>query len=299
VDVDDLRVFVRVAELSSFTRAAEHLGVSKAKASLRVRALEEALGTALLQRSTRAVRLTPDGEQLLARARKLVAEADEIGSMFRSKTALRGRVRIDLPVNFARDVFFPNVPELLARHPELELVVSATDRRVDVVREGFDCVLSIGQLGDSGLAVRRIGLLPMTNLASRGYLERYGTPRTLADLERHVVVHYSLKLGGDPPCFEHPSAGGWALLPMRSLITVNSADSYWAACVAGLGIIQIPRYGMPKKLSDGAMVEILPEQTAEPMPISIVHPHGKSPPKRVRAVMTWLGELAKELLEPG
>src|SRR5690348_8340352 len=132
MDLDALRIFVRVAELASFTRAAEQLGMPKSRASLRVRALEEALGTHLFQRTTRVVRLTPDGEQLLARARRLVLEADEVSAMFHAPSTLRGRVRVELPVTMAREVVIPRLPELLASYPNLELVLGTSDRRVDV-----------------------------------------------------------------------------------------------------------------------------------------------------------------------
>jgi DNA-binding transcriptional LysR family regulator len=238
--------------------------------------------------------LTPDGEQFLVRARRLVLDAEELGTMFQVPSNLRGRVRLDLPVNFARTLLIPRLPELFAAHPLLELEVSATDRRVDLVREGFDCVLRIGALPDSHLVSRRLGALRMVNCASPAYLLKYGTPRLLADLEQHLLVHYSLAFGSDPPRFEHPEGNGYGELPMRSIITVNSADSYLAACLAGLGIIQAPRSGLASSLASGALVEVLPEYPCSPMPVSIVHGHARNVPKRVRAVMTWLAQI----LEP-
>jgi DNA-binding transcriptional LysR family regulator len=294
VDLEAVRMFVKVAELGSFTRAAAHLGLSKARASLRVSELEAALGSRLLQRTTRAVHLTPDGEQFLVRARHWVAEADEIAAMFQAPSTLRGRVRIDLPVNLARNLIIPRLPEFFAAHPQLELLVSTTDRRVDVIREGFDCVLRVGALADSGLVARRLGELQMLNLASPAYLLARGTPRTLADLDGHLLVHYSLAFGTDEPNFEYPDRGqrtGYASRPMKSIITVNSADAYLAACVAGLGIIQTPRIGMLQSLASRAVVEVLPELTCEPMPVSLVHAHASNVPKRVRAVSAWLSQL--------
>jgi DNA-binding transcriptional LysR family regulator len=297
MDIDSVRVFVKVAELASFTRAAEQLGTTKSRVSLRLRALEEELGSRLLQRTTRAVLPTPDGEQFLARARRLVADADELAAMFQAPRALRGRVRLDLPVGMARDVVIPRLPELLAAHPRLELLVSTTDRRVEVVREGFDCVLRIGVLPDSGLVARRLGALPMMNYASPGYLQKHGVPRTIDDLDRHVVVHYSLALGGDEPSFEYKDGDGYRDRPMRSLVTVNNADAYEAACVAGLGIIQAPRWHWREAVKRGQMVEVLPELTCAPMPVSLVHGHGRNPPKRVRVVMDWLAGIVKPYLE--
>jgi DNA-binding transcriptional LysR family regulator len=297
IDLDALRVFVKVAELASFTRAAEHLGMSKARASLRVRALEADLGAHLLQRTTRTVALTRDGERLLPRARQLVGEAEDVGAMFQAGRALRGVVRIDLPINLAREAVIPRVPELLAAHPELELQVSTTDRRVEVVREGFDCVLSVGTLAPSGLIARRLGELAMVNCASPSYLRRRGTPRTLDDLAGHVLVGYAPRFGGDAPAFEYRAGDHYALLPMRSAIAVNSTDAYRAACLAGLGIIQVPVIGVRDQLETGDLVEILPDLPSEPMPVSLVHAHGRRVPRRVRAVMTWLAEVIAPRLE--
>lgn len=297
LDLDALRAFVKVAELSSFTRAADHLATQKASVSLRVKQLEEALGATLLQRSTRVVRLTAEGEQLLTRARRLLAEADDLGSMFESGRGVRGRVRADFPVTIAREVIVPRLPDLLARHPELELTISTTDRRVEAFREGFDFVLRVGAPGDPGLVGRQLGTLRMMNCASPAYLKRHGVPQRLEDLEQHLVVHYSSTLGTEPPSFEYPAAGGYREVPMRSAVTVNSVDAYTAACLAGLGIIQTPRASMHVHLAAGTLVEVLPALTCAPMPISLLHTHGRSVPRRVRAVMTWVTEVMAPYFE--
>jgi DNA-binding transcriptional LysR family regulator len=289
MDLEAVRVFLRVAELSSFTKAAEQLGLSKSRASLRVRALEEQLGSHLFQRTTRAVRLTPDGEQLLSRARRLVAEADDISAMFQAPSTLRGRVRVELPINIARDHLIPRLPDFIAAHPHLDVVLSTSDRRVDVVREGFDCVLRIGALGDSGLMARRLGALPMANYVSESYVRKHGTP-AWDDLDRHFVVHYSQSLVGEP-AFEWEEKSKTRLRPMRALVTVNNADAYEAACRAGLGIIQAPKWRRRDQL-----VEVLPDRTCRAMPVTLLHAHGKSVPKRVRAVMTWLEHVVTEIL---
>ncbi len=299
MDLDALRIFVRVADLASFTRAAEQLGIAKARASQRVHALEADLGARLLQRTTRSVALTPDGQQLLPRARQLVSDADDLAALFQASGTLRGRVRVDLPINLARDFVIPRLPELLGAHPRLELQLSTTDQRVEIVSAGFDCVVSVGNLAPSGLIAQRIGVLAMASCASPGYLLRRGVPATIDDLADHELVHYSLRLGNDEPTFEYERGGRYEQYPMRASLTVNNADAYRAACLAGLGIIQAPRIGVRPHLADGSLVEILPHLPSQPMPVQLVHAHGRSVPKRVRAVMTWLTSVLRARLDRG
>jgi len=211
--------------------------------------------------------------------------------MFSTRSGSKGRVRIDLPVSLARTVVMPRLPELLAQHPQLELLVSTTDRRVDLLREGFDCVLRVGALADSSLIARRLGALEMMNCASPRYLEKYGTPRAVADLDQHLVVNYSLTFGSEPPSFEYFDGTGYREHEMRSVVTVNSTDAYEAACVAGLGIVQVPRMGMAAALAAGAVVKVLPDLCCAPLPVSIVQGHARQARGPVRVVMDWLEQL--------
>ncbi|WP_434379693.1 LysR family transcriptional regulator [Melittangium boletus] len=286
LDLDALKIFVRVAELRSFTQAAHQLGMPKARASAHVQKLEAELGTQLLQRSTRVVRPTPEGEQLLKRVPAFLAEAEEISALFHASRALRGRVRVELPVIIARDFVMPRVPELLARHPQLQLDICASDRLVAAVRDGFDLVLRVGPVNEPGLVGRRIGEAASMNCASPAYLRQHGTPRTLDDLRDHFIVHYAT----DPvPVFEYIEGQSYKELPMRSTVTVDNFDVYEAACLAGLGIVQVPRSAQERHANK--IVEILPEFVARPVPITLLHTHGRSVPRRVRAVMTWLMEV--------
>lgn len=292
MDLESLRVVVRLAELGSFTLTATQLALSKSRVSQRVKELEAELGVRLFHRTTRVVRPTPDGEQLVVRARRLVAEADEVAALFQGPRNLRGRVRIDLPTAFARTHALPRLPELLALHPQLEIELSATDRRVDVLREGFDCVLRVGSLREPSLTAQRLGLLAMVNLVSPAYVQRHGVPASLDDLARHYIVHYSQTLEASPPTFDWTDASGRDHEePLRSLVTVNSIDAYRAACLAGLGIIQTPRYGAVRDLADGTFIEVLPDYPATPMPVALVHAHGRQVPRRVRVVMQWLASM--------
>jgi len=296
MDLEALRVFLKVAEVQSLTRAGEHLGLPKAHVSRKLAALERDLDTRLFHRSTRVVRLSPDGEALVPRARNIVREAEEVEGMFRAGRRVRGRVRVDLPVNLACRYVLPALPDLLERHPELDLFVSTTDRIVDVVGEGFDCVLRVGTPGDTELTQKKLGELSMVNCVSQGYAERRGLPRTLADLDQHYLVHYASRVGSEAPLFEYEAGGKTQLLPMACLVTVNSTDAYRAACLAGLGIIQVPRIGVSDHLRRGDAVEVLPEYCCAPMPVALLHSHGRRPPQRVRTVMEFIANQLSGIL---
>ena len=209
MDLHELRIFATVAELASFSRAAEQLGLAKGRVSTAVQQLEARLGTRLLQRTTRSVRVTPDGERFLDRCKELLTEAEQLQAMFQpAASGLSGRLRIDLPNTIARDFVLPRLPEFLAAHPLLEIGVSTTDRRVDLVHEGFDCVLRVGALVDSDLVARPLGGLPMRNVASPAYLRTHGTPRSLDDLAAHHVVHYMPSLNAQGAAWEHVDGDG-------------------------------------------------------------------------------------------
>jgi DNA-binding transcriptional LysR family regulator len=299
MDLHELRIFATVAELASFSRAAEQLGLAKGRISTSVQRLEAQVGARLLQRTTRSVRVTPDGERFLDRCKELLTEAEQLQAMFQpASTGLSGRLRIDLPNRLARDLVLPRLPEFLAAHPLLEIGISTTDRRVDLVHEGFDCVLRVGALVDSDLVARPLGVLRMRNVASPAYLRAHGTPRTLADLAGHRVVHYMPSLNAQGAAWDYVDADGrHRSLPMRANVTVNGTDAYQAAAVAGLGLIQAPLLGLAALLEAGALVDVLPDHRAAPMPVSLMLPHRRQLAPRVQAVMAWLTQVIAPHLE--
>src|ERR1700734_1842073 len=239
-NLEPLLIFITVANMGSFTHAADSLGIQKGRASTAVRKLEEDVGARLLHRTTRHVQLTEDGRAFHARARDLLAEVDDLYSMFAGdRVALRGRLRVDLPSELARTTFVPALPAFLATYPELELELSSTDRQVDLVQEGFDCVLRLGPIGDETLIARPLGKLRMVNAASPVYLARHGVPRSLEDLQhqKHRVVHFARTLGAKPYGWEYPHGDSYASLQLPGALYVNSVQTYEAAGVAGLGLI--------------------------------------------------------------
>ncbi|MGR2660895.1 LysR family transcriptional regulator [Chromobacterium haemolyticum] len=296
--LEAMQIFVRVAELSSFTQAADSLGLPKASISVAVKQTEAWLGARLLHRTTRKVQMTQDGQAFYERCKDVLAEMDELQGMFqRGEEALSGRLRVDMPSGVARYQVLPRLDEFLQRHPRLELELSSTDRKVDIVREGFDCVLRVGELSDSSLVARPLGRFRQLNCASPAYLARHGTPAGLEDLARHRLVHYVSTLGARPAGWEWRDESGSHWLAMSGSVIVNNADAYQAACLAGLGLIQAPESGVRHLLDRGELVEVLPEYRAAPMPVTLLYAHRRNLPRRARVFMDWLAEaLAPHLL---
>jgi len=297
--LEAMQIFIRVAELASFTRAADSLGIPKASASTAVQQLEASLGARLLHRTTRKVQMTHDGQAFYERSKDLLTDVDELQSMFQQgEQSLRGRLRVDMSGGVARLFVLPQLAEFMQAHPLIELELSSTDRLVDLVREGFDCVLRVGPLVDSSLVARPLGAFRIINCASPAYLERHGTPKTLDDLATHQLIHYVSTLGARSPGWEYPDGSGYASLPMAGSITVNNSDSYTAACIAGLGLIQAPAAGLQPLIDAGRLVEVMPDCRAEPMPVSLLYANRRNLPRRVQAFMAWITQVLQPHLEP-
>lgn len=292
--LDAMQVFVRVAEQASFTRAAESLGLLKATVSVAVQELENSLGTRLLHRTTRKVQMTLDGQAYYERCKELLSELDNMQSMFRqSSEAIRGRLRVDMPAGIARMYVIPRLPEFLKAHPQIEFELGSTDRMVDLVQEGFDCVLRVGAPRDPQLVARPLGEMKFINCASADYLRRRGTPKTLEDLAKHDLIHYVTTFGRKSQGFEYPEGREYRNLDMAGPVVVNNSDAYNAACLAGLGLMQAPVLGVREHLASGALVEVLPNYRPEPMPAWLLYAHRRNLPKRVRIFMDWMAEVLK------
>lgn len=287
-----LRTFVRVSEMSSFTLAGESLGLPRSTVSEHIQALETLLGTRLLQRTTRKVQATQDGLVLYERSKDLLSHMDEIEGLFRQDEAsLVGRIRIDMPNILARRVVMPRLPEFMARHPHLELEISSTDRRVDLLSEGFDCVVRIGAQPDQSVVARHLCDFAMVNCASPAYLQRYGVPEQVEDLAQHRLVHYVGVLGARSDGFLYEEGGTLHRVPMAGSITVNSTDAYESACLGGFGLIQAPVTGLQSYLRSGELVALLPQFNAPSMEVSLLYARQRHLPLRVRAFMDWLGQI--------
>lgn len=298
--LDAMQIYVRVAELSSFTQTARSLGLPKANVSTAVQQLESELGTRLLHRTTRRVEMTQDGRVFYERCKDLLADTEELLGLFRDEqAALHGRLRVDMPSAVARDIVLPQLPEFMRTYPELDIELSSTDRRVDLVREGFDCVLRVGQLGDTTHIARPLGYYRMVNCASPAYCAAFGRPQHPAELAAHRLIHYVSTLGTRDSGFEYRDPATpekLEFIAMPGALTVNNSEAYYAACLAGLGIIQVPEAGVRPALDSGQLVELMPQYRAAPMPVALIYANRRHQPRRVQVFMNWLAEIMRPRL---
>ncbi|MBR1218399.1 LysR family transcriptional regulator [Bradyrhizobium sp. U87765 SZCCT0131] len=292
--IDLFRIFTRVVECASFTRAADQLGMPRSSVSAAVVDLERRLGTRLLHRTTRKVGVTEDGAAFYQRCLRLIADVEETERLFEPSAQPSGKLRIDVPGRIGRLIIAPALPVFLARYPAIDIHLGATDRMVDLVEENVDCVLRVGPLTASGLIARSIGELTLINVASPDYLARRGVPRVPADLEGHAVVHYASPSSGRIETWDYVDDGEVQSLAMSGRVTVNNAEAYIACCLAGLGLIQIPAYDVRHHLEAGELVEVMPGHRAPPLPMTLLYPHRQHLSRRLQVFADWLATLLKD-----
>ncbi|SAL57934.1 LysR family transcriptional regulator [Caballeronia udeis] len=297
--LDQYRVFTQVAEMGSFIKAAHALALPRASVSAAIQQLESNMGTRLLHRTTRQVRLTADGVQLLERVRSLLADAEDIDQLFHaSQRKISGRLSVDVPSRIARRLIAPALPGLLRRYPRLQLALGSTDRAIDLVHEAVDCVVRVGSQRDSSLVVRPMGRIALINCASPAYLREFGIPEQPGDLaEGHWAVGYASKTTGRELTWEYPDANGEQQMPVSSRVIVNNAESYIACCRAGLGLIQIPRFDVQHLLDMGDLVEVMPTFRAPSMEISVLYTHRRQRSRRLNVFIEWFEGILKPCLE--
>lgn len=291
--IELFRIFARVVECSSFTRAADQLGIPRSSVSAAVHELERRIGVRLLNRTTRQVVITDDGAAFYERCIRLVADVDEAESLFRQTDGVSGKLRVDVPGRIGRLIIAPALPDFFAQFPNVELVLGVTDRAVNIVEENIDCVLRVGQLRDSGLIARTIGTLPLINVASPRYLAKYGVPQAPDALVQHCAVRFASPVTGRVEDWEWRSDGVVKTMSVGGRLTVNNAEAYIAAAVAGIGLIQIPAYDVQHQIVTGELVEVLAEFRADPMPMALLYPQRRHLSRRLQVFANWLIDLLK------
>lgn len=294
--IDLFRIFARVVETASFTRAAETLRLPRSSVSAAISELEARVGARLLHRTTRKVSPTQDGTAFYERCLRAIAEVEDTEGLFRKDSAQpSGKLRIDVPGRIGRLIIAPALPIFLDAFPDIDIELGVTDRAIDLVEESVDCALRVGPLSDSRLIARPVGKLSLINVASPGYLARHGTPGTPDELGRHWAVSYASPSTGRIESWEWIDGDSTRSAPVRSRVTVNSAEAYIACCLAGLGLIQIPAYDVRAYLAAGELVEVMQSHRAAPLPMTILYPHRQHLSRRLQVFVQWLENLMEDV----
>lgn len=282
-----MRLLVRVIERRSFTAAAADLDIPRSTATETVRRLERDLGSRLLERTTRHVAPTQDGEAYYRRCLSILADVDEAEGALRGGEPA-GELRIDAHGTLTRAFLLPRLPEFVAAYPQLTLHIGQGDRLVDLVREGVDCVIRAGEPDDSGMIMRRLPAIPEQTCASPGYLERYGVPTSLSDLGGHRMIGFVSSRTGRVMPMEFRTKDGVeeVILPCR--VTANEAETAHHLARMGYGLIQAPRYRFREDLARGTLVEVLPNHPPPPLPLAAYYPQSRQLSPRVRVFLDWV-----------
>jgi DNA-binding transcriptional LysR family regulator len=285
--LDAMRVFARVTERRSFTLAAEDLGLPRSTVTDAVKHLERRLGVRLLQRTTRTVRPTLDGEAYYRRCLSILADVEEAEGAFAGAKPM-GVLRVDVHGTLARHFILPGLPRFLEAYPGIELHMSEGDRLADLIREGIDCVLRVGVPQDSDMIARRVGMLEEVTLASPDYVERFGMPPRIEALAagHRMVGFHSTATGGLLP-LEFTIGGKVRTITLPAAVSVTGAESYVAAAKLGLGLIQVPRYHAEAALRSGELIEVLAKSPPTPTPVSLLYPCNRQLSPRVRVFIDW------------
>ncbi|HTV83911.1 MAG TPA: LysR family transcriptional regulator [Dyella sp.] len=285
--LDVMRLFTRIVERQSFTLAAQDLEWPRSTATQVIQELEKRLGVQLLQRTTRHVKATLDGEAYYRRCVAILGDVEDAEAAF-SEAKPRGLLRVDVHGTLTRHFVLPALPAFLAKYPQLQLHIGEGDRLVDLVREGVDCVLRVGDLQDSAMIGRRVALLEEVTCASPAYMARYGNPAGIDDLAAHVSVGFVSSASGMVLPLEFMLNGTPRNVSVPSTVTVTSAETYVAAAKLGLGLIQVPRYHVQTALAEGSLVEVLADFPPPPTPVSLLYPHSRQLSPRVRVFIEWV-----------
>ena len=287
-----MEVFVQVVDAGGFTRAAENMQLPKATVSTLVQALETTLAVKLLHRTTRQVSVTSDGAAYYERCLRIlsdVREAEE--SLSTNRASPSGRLRVDVSTGMANDLIIPALPDFFERYPDIRLDLGCSDRAIDLIEEGVDCAIRGGNLPDSALIARRIGVLHFVVAGTPEYLAKHGRPAHPTDLANHRCVNYFSSKSGKAMEWDFVRGDETIMVSVPACLAVNDSTVYTNAGLQGLGLVQMASYKIESLVHTGLMELVLEDWTSEPMPINIVYPQNRHLSAKVRVFVEWVADL--------
>jgi DNA-binding transcriptional LysR family regulator len=281
-----MRAFVRIVERRSFTLAAQDIGVPRSTITQTIKQLEARLGVRLIQRTTRTVSPTLDGEAYYRRCMAIIDDVEDAEGAF-GGTKPKGMLRIEVQGTLARHFLMPGLPEFFAQYPDIEITMSEGDRYVDLVREGVDCVLRFGVLPDSDMIARRVGLLQRMTYAAPDYIARFGMPADIAALSGHRMVGLRRLSTASLEPLQFSVGDSVQRLTLPAPMSVTGPESYIVSARLGLGLVQMPNFHAVADVARGTLVRVLPDFPPLAVPVSLLYPPNRQLSPRVRLFMDW------------
>lgn len=288
-----MQLFIRVVERGSFLAAAADLGLARSTATQAIKALEADVGARLLERTTRHVAVTLDGQAFYQRCLSILADVDEAETIFRDASP-QGILRVDAHPVITQTFLLPQLRSFLGRYPLLEIQFGQGDRFVDLVREGVDCVIRAGEVSDASLIMRRLGSIREMTCASPDYVAAHGMPQTPDDLEGHQAIGFISSRTGQIMPLEFMVGGEVRYISLPGRVTVNNSGTTLDLARRGFGLIQAPRYNLQRFVEDGTLVEVLKDYPPPPTPLSILYPQNRQLSRRVRVFIDWAAKIFAE-----
>jgi len=285
-----MQVFTRVVDSNSFSRAADALQMTRSSVTTIIQNLEAHLKVRLLNRTTRRISVTPEGAAYYERCARIIADVQDSETTFSSLATPRGKLKVDMPGSIGRLLIVPALADFQERYPDIDLMLGVGDKPVDLIQDGVDCAIRMGHLPDSTLVARRVGASEFVTLASPEYLEQYGVPQTLEELDAHVAVNYFSSRNGRVIEMDFVVDGEPVEIRMRSRLAANDGDAYLQCGIQGLGLIQVPYFFALSHIEAGRLVEVLSDWRPAPFPIWAVYPQNRHLSAQVRVFVEWAAE---------
>lgn len=293
--IQAMQVFTRVAEAGSFVRAAETLSLPSSTVTSTIKNLEKYLQVRLLNRTTRRVSLTPEGLQYLAQCREILPLIEHSeSSLTDSIRRPQGRLRVDMPGGIAHFIVMPNLKDFYRLYPDIYLMIGVSDRQVDLVKEGVDCVIRTGELTDSTLVARPLGRFRWVTCASPDYLRKFGVPETPEALSQHRAIHYFSGSGRRTSELRFTRGTEAFSVPVEGDAAVNETGLYIRLCIEGFGLAQLAENVISENLQQGKLVEVLADWQPPSVPVTMLYPHQRFLSPAVRAFADWISGLFNE-----
>lgn len=290
-----MSVFVQVVDAGGITRAAEIMQLPKATVSTLISNLESALSVKLLNRTTRQISVTADGAAYYEHCLRILADVKDVEeSLSKTVSSPSGRLRVDVPAGLGRHVIIPALPQFFERYPDIALELGCSDRPVDLIEEGVDCVVRGGELADSTLVARRVGTLHFMTCAAPSYLARHGRPMHPNDLLQHRCINFFSPKTGKICEWDFTRENEQIRIKVTGQVALNDSNAYLAASLTGIGIAQLPSCVLYDYVESGQLEPLLEDWCVDPLPLHVMYPQNRHLSAKVRAFVEWVAELLAE-----